>query len=86
MLVLEATIVPALHPEATATLPVAMATATAAATGAEAAAAAAAAAADAAARQREEEEDEAPGKRDIDSIYAAALRKLARDQACAKRE
>ena len=32
----------------------------------------------------EECEDELPGKRDIDSIYAAALRKLARDQARAE--
>ena len=30
--------------------------------------------------------EEAPGDRDIESIYAAALRKLARDQARAKRE
>ena len=34
----------------------------------------------------EECEDELPGKRDIDSIYAAALRKLARDQKREKRE
>ena len=31
-------------------------------------------------------EEEAPGDRDIESIYAAALRKLARDEAREKRE